>query len=57
MILGLIMVILTIVGLTWLLSWVGGWVGLLRWPVLVVGTLFVRRMVIQLIKLLRGDWG
>jgi hypothetical protein len=57
MILGLFMVILILAGLTWLLSWVGGWVGLVRWPILVIGALFAWRMIIQIIKLLRGEWG
>jgi hypothetical protein len=54
---GTIMVILTVAALFWLLSWIGGWVGLLRWPVLVIGTLFLWRMLIQTYKLLRGEWG
>lgn len=44
-------------GVFWLLSWVGGWADLLRWPVAVIGALFIWRGAVQLIGLLRREWG
>jgi hypothetical protein len=61
LVLGALMFLITLTlfygGVFWLLSWVGGWADLLRWPVAVVGALFIWRGVVQLIKLLRREWG